>query len=197
MARFNQVVAQQAPFVGAVEGSPQRGNWTGFLAGDARFAGLIFQVSVHERNIIQLDIRPRSKDAPFVALTSRFMRELPIGVIRAAALADLHHAAERLPGFSPSVRQDSGALFEQWSHGQIDARLRRHAEVARVYRDLVRSGERNVKDELAARCGYSKRHLAEMLTTARREGLLTPPPRPGVAGGDLTEKALDLLARED
>ncbi len=46
---------------------------------------------------------------------------------------------------------------------------------------------------MAAAQSYSPQRIRNSVDEARRRGLLTPPPRPGIAGGELTPKAAALL----
>lgn len=73
--------------------------------------------------------------------------------------------------------------------------MRDQARLALVYVMRVNAGERNPARALAARyAGTSEKTWMNRFTRLRSLGLLTPAPRRGVAGGDLTDLSLDLLA---
>lgn len=68
------------------------------------------------------------------------------------------------------------------------------ANLALVYVMSVSAGERNPARSLAARyLGTSEKTWANRFNRLRSLGLLTPAPRRGVAGGQLTDMAHDLL----
>jgi hypothetical protein len=74
---------------------------------------------------------------------------------------------------------------------------RHYAALAKAYVDAVESGAAAPVDAVARRVGKNWSHdrVRDALHRARQRGLLTKPPR-GRAGGQLTDKALALLAEK-
>jgi hypothetical protein len=71
-----------------------------------------------------------------------------------------------------------------------------YAELAAAYVELIGEGVEHPVTVLAKRLEYDSKTISNALLEARRRGLLTRPPMPGRAGGELTPKALALL-KED
>lgn len=72
-----------------------------------------------------------------------------------------------------------------------------HAGLALVYVLSVAAGERNPARALATRYpGSSEKTWTNRFNRLRSLGLLTPAPRRGVAGGELTPRAIELLGSD-
>jgi hypothetical protein len=70
-----------------------------------------------------------------------------------------------------------------------------YLEIAVRYTQLIdQDGDPHPTATIARERGWNERYGADKISRARALGLLTPPPRPGVAGGELTDKARALLA---
>jgi hypothetical protein len=69
--------------------------------------------------------------------------------------------------------------------------------IAVAYAELMDEGCRRPNIALSERLHMSPDVVAEKVREARRRELLTAPPRPGVAGGKLTPKAIALRARPE
>jgi hypothetical protein len=69
-----------------------------------------------------------------------------------------------------------------------------YARVARDYVELMEQGDQSPVATLARRKCLDAKTVSNLLGAARLRGLLTPPPRRGRAGGQLTEAARRLLA---
>ncbi len=110
-------------------------------------------------------------------LSSALLRRLPLGHMAEDALVidvqgELHTMAH------PIKRDDSF-----------------YAEVARSYLDLVRLRDSRPAETMAQALEVSVRTVHAWLGRARKRGLLTSS-GPGQAGGELTDKARDLLSQE-
>ena len=67
------------------------------------------------------------------------------------------------------------------------------ARIVEIYVDVLRRGSRRSNQECAKRTGLSPSRVRDAIHKARARGLLTPAPRQGVAGGELTQTAIDVL----
>lgn len=142
-------------------------------------------------------------------VTARSLRAIPFGKVMAEARRRLpmrlrsmtRHPAfggemddEELAGWVHQVDRWEGAFRETPRPGRAGRPLVEYARIAADY--VALSGSGTATRDLAEKRGYSTRQVRAWLTRARDEGLLTRAPR-GRSGGELTEKALELLKGED
>jgi hypothetical protein len=71
-----------------------------------------------------------------------------------------------------------------------------YAEIAQLYVSLVREGSPRPIEQIAEKANRSVAGVRDLVHSARAKGLLTASP-PGKPGGELTDKALRLLGREE
>ena len=81
------------------------------------------------------------------------------------------------------------------SRGRGDAY---YARIAAMYVDAVGRGSARPAADVAAELGtYSSAYVRDVVSEARRRGLLTQPPRRGLPGGQLTDRARTALREGD
>lgn len=71
-----------------------------------------------------------------------------------------------------------------------------YAEMAALYVEKQRTNAKTALKDLASEKAYSESRVRNILFTARQRELLTAAPA-GKAGGELTDKALDILRHEE
>jgi hypothetical protein len=138
---------------------------------------------------------------PASPITVRLLRRLPIGQMERFAKSWFRDLASGT-NWGGDGPQPHLAQSKPWSEVfEVSLRPGRqgrpdgfYANLARQYIERLGSG-REVAD-LADSLGFSPSRIRDGLYEARRRDLLTAAP-PGKAGGALTEKARELLARED
>jgi hypothetical protein len=84
------------------------------------------------------------------------------------------------PARRPGIKGHRERHYAEWAA--------RYAEASRVSRAPNR--------DLEARYGFRSSWIRDTVHEARRRGLLTEPPGPGIAGGALTPRALEILGAE-
>jgi hypothetical protein len=156
--------------------------------------------------ITDVTVSPSDRDAiASGGITAATLRRVPT----AARIAVRTWAEVRDSGMTYADLAKSGMTYADLATKvQIDAnpqRGKQHdprflAQVARLYLDTVNSGSRDVIGDLRAKLraqglDYRRGGVRELISKARREKLLSPTV-PGRAGGELTEKALELLDDE-
>ena len=132
------------------------------------------------------------------ALTRRVLRDVPLGEFRLAELYDrgagFHRRliAERV---APEVMERFAAMAKALDErpGRRGRAGARTAPIAALYVDAVVEGGGSVGD-LAKRLHFSASTVRNLIWQCRDRGLLTPAPA-GRAGGELTDKARDVLAQ--
>ena len=140
-------------------------------------------------NVIGVSIDKASEEAP--PLTARTVRQFPFGEIRTRGWTALQRAVTsrmRHPSVEGHEAEWEGAFKSRTGRrGRSDYE---YALVAADYVKAIPSG-RPIQ-ELARDTPYSTVRLAQIIQEARRRELLTPTAR-GKAGGELTDKAKQLL----
>jgi DNA-binding MarR family transcriptional regulator len=134
------------------------------------------------------DVRATTPGRPNGAVTTRLLRELPLGRM-AAELRTYQH-----DDFSPRHPEIAEALATRpGRRGQPDSF---YARVAAAYVALVEAGSTSPVKALAERETYTTSNVNNWLREARNRGLLTEA-RVGKAGGRLTDKGRAVLAEEE
>lgn len=141
------------------------------------------------------------------SLTARQVRAAPIGGLTATAAGDVRRrileADDHRQWFAKAFGDDRGdfphmsAAADLWRE-ELQGRSGRRGKPDDAYLDLVLAyvrlvdgGERAPIPRLAAEAHMAPATIRNLLHAARRRGLLIG--SPGVTGGALTQKALDLL----
>jgi hypothetical protein len=167
---------------------PDYPGWTFVLTFAAHGAVVGFQVIANTDH-------PRrdraSSDAP--SITRRFLKDVPFGELEESVRQFMNPATTPMPRstMSPQVRaRYTRAFTDEPRPGKRGYEERSYAVAAGIYvetgHDIRATAER-------LHCSVSRaRHI---LNRARTKGLLTAAP-PGRAGGELTERARELLTEE-
>jgi hypothetical protein len=126
-------------------------------------------------------------------VTARLLRDVPLGAMTTFAWQTMsdavnHDMAARV------FPQDLRDRFAQLRTGRAGRSDTDYALLAKRYVELLGSG--NASAQLASDLCHGRDTARGLLYEARNRGLLTKPPRPGVEGGELTEKAKRLLMEE-
>lgn len=147
----------------------------------------------------------RTNEIPQSGVTARVLRELRLTRVFDAARAQIEGALslvedaleQTATGSSEAVLAKDGymprAKRQRESRGRKPFPMFELAEVARDYAALVDAGTANPNRELAERRNVSRKWIEELVRRARTEGLLSPAPVRGRAGGILTERARTIL----
>ena len=138
-------------------------------------------------------------------ITARFLHEVPMGAFT-RAIREFHvrawNAAVRY-ATQNGLPPPTGGIMTPWkeihintgrkkSGGPIDIRDELSlAVLAAEYVELLEHA--SPASVLGDRYGYSTPRIKDFLKAARKRGLLSDPPFRGVAGGQLTKKAIRLL----
>jgi len=150
------------------------------------------------------DVISGSASAVPKPISARLLRRVPFGEIESAArlllkweLAVRHHheAPEVRAMLGDGGRQLRESLAEARRPGRRGRNDAPYASLAAEYVKRLASTTTPVKD-LALEMHFSDHRIRNMLAEARRRGLLTRPPS-GKSGGQLTEKAVALLAQKE
>lgn len=127
-------------------------------------------------------------------LTTGVLRDVPLGEIIKKARFDAA-AVRRVVSDEAAARVEE--WLASWRVGARGSRAKRpnlaYAALAARYVELVREGERAPAAILARQLGMSAVTVSQRVREARERGLLTRTAA-GTAGGELTPKALGLLA---
>jgi hypothetical protein len=139
--------------------------------------------------------RRTSPDAP--AVTARLLHRVPVGAIQDAARRAFRRYAELddrvMRGLaSPAVAELSRRIAGSARPGRRGRPDREYAELAAAYVHVLETSPHPVQ-ALAEKLAFSPSTVANMLSEARRRGLLTRPSTPGQPGGELTPRARDVL----
>lgn len=132
------------------------------------------------------------------SLTARFLRGLPVGEIESVARRQQADLADSMwaEGISGSLIERHAQAFDKEPRpGRRGRADRSYAEVAAIYVEACQSGSRSPVVDVAESLSYSTKRVRNLLTAARRKGLLTAAPA-GRHGGQLTEAALTLLRKD-
>jgi hypothetical protein len=120
-------------------------------------------------------------------------------VIRNVHLDDLYELAAGSLSVAPNLgiqfEIDRAEFHEQRRPGRRGRSDLFYAEVAARYVEFTRSSSTATKD-LAGALQSSPSSARDLLSEARRRNLLTRPPVKGRQGGELTEKAIEILRRK-
>lgn len=158
------------------------------------------ETSPSGRSIGERPLHPGESKQPERFPTARLMREAAKteGVIADAKritqgeCPDGGPSVPDVPWFEPVKTLRSDQVDKRRRHRDVVA----FARTAAVYADLCKQGSRSPIRETAESRHLSistvRRHIYEARAAGR--DLLTPAPGPGMAGGELTEKAKSLLA---
>lgn len=122
-------------------------------------------------------------------ITTRMLRRYPLGRIEANArryLAEHDELHLEVPDWSAQAHTRPGR------RGRADLF---YAQIAADYVAALDSGASAPVSAVADRRHLARTTVRNMLSEARRRGLLTRPTRRGTADGSLTRKARDLLSR--
>jgi hypothetical protein len=114
-------------------------------------------------------------------LTARLLRAVPLGLLRSVVnlhLATRREVRGRLPDPTRAKRHDD-QYYASW---------------AGHYARAAESSPRPIV-ELADKFGMDRGQVRDVIHACRRRGFLTPATR-GIAGGQLTDQALDALGRK-
>jgi hypothetical protein len=133
----------------------------------------------------RLVIEPSGKVAPFGGITTRMLREIRTGAIIASARMTGRVLASYLPDGAPDL-----SVSERVGRRGRDDRF--YARWAAEYVAACARSTRPVAD-LAARHHLSPSQVRNLVHACRhKRGMLTDP-LPGKAGGELTDRAIELL----
>lgn len=164
---------------------------------DVMYAGpMILRPDGRPFDVVSVSVDPTTRDlaadateAPPPAVTSRLLRDLPLG-----AIADDLRNRLRAEGFD-----DVADYFRMASVERRPGRRRQpdefYAQVAAAYIRALEAGSRSPARDIAEAESYSVSQVNNWIHEARRRELLTSAP-PGRAGGELTVRARELLAKE-
>ena len=137
---------------------------------------------------------PVPEHAPVVGdgITARILRQVPTGPDVIAGFLDNRNRFRAHIGVPRDVIE---APRRPGSRGRADVY---YAEIARMYVERVQAGSRSPAADVARELSaggqaYSRSYVRDLLSEARRRALLKRAPR-GKSGGQLTDKAIDLLA---
>lgn len=135
------------------------------------------------------------------ALTRRLLREVPFGKLEREARAWLREAGGGVrevdaATLDPELRENLATGLSQlraWSAsasrpGRAGRSDQYYAGLASAYVNLVEAGSDRPNACLASEYSLNVQTVTSQLAEARRRGLLSKPPTPGCAGGDLTDK---------
>lgn len=166
---------------------------------------LVVHLSPETGDLIGLEVLDRAlvdrgQDREPRPISARLLREIPFGEIERSARHSLRwELASRFHSDHPAVVASLDAGGHQLRESLAkDPRPGRRGRADAVYASLAaayvhRLGSGREVAELAEEMNYSASQVRNMLAEARRRGLLTHP-APGKSGGQLTHKALQLLA---
>jgi len=140
-------------------------------------------------------------EVPPGGLTKTFLNSIPIGEIQSQLrmIKEVYaHNLERQPGDDKWRRlfklDEKDIEKAKRKRGRPGRPLLFYAQVARDYDAAFRAGYPNPTAEVKrARRNMTREQARDAVSRARREGLLTKPPRPGIPGGWLTPKAKAVL----
>ena len=146
----------------------------------------------------------RSSGPPKPIRIAKGIRDLPFTELYQAARESLRwELATRSHSDSRKVRRSLGdggkrlreSLAERVRPGQADGTMR---PTPALLPNTSSSWARRARRLSHRRSSnYSPSRISNMIHEARRTGLLTEPPKPGTAGGELTSKAFDILDHLD
>jgi hypothetical protein len=145
--------------------------WEGFLV------EVVLRPMRGRKSVTELHITPLDPGGPPQPLSSALLRRLPLGHMAEDAL--FIEAQGELHTMAHPIRRDG----------------RFYAEVASRYLDLVNLRDSRPAETMAHAMEVSVRTVHAWLGRARKRGLLTSS-GPGQAGGELTDKARDLLNQD-
>jgi hypothetical protein len=138
----------------------------------------------HVRAFLEASTHYTEKELiPPGGLTARILRRLPF---RGLELMNLLMAR-------------AGEIAALYSRPPIGQALERRAQIAAAYIEALKTGSRKPNEAVAKRLGLKTTAVRDAVHRARRDGLLTQTVRAGhqgVYGGELTQKAIDLLTRQ-
>jgi hypothetical protein len=127
------------------------------------------------------------------AITSRFLHKLPLGEIERVAKGGFMRVMSALKS-TPELGERWGEAFKDVPRpGRAGRSDRDYAELAARYVATIDDKSPAPVADLAREMSLDEMTVRHLLTAARKRGLLTPAP-PGRAGGELTDKAIQLLA---
>lgn len=141
--------------------------------------------------LVGLHLTPATLSPPTQGLTVDVIRNITVGPLH-AAVRDFLQLPFNTGAVPESERNEQGGIRRPGRGGR-DPLF--YAEWAARYLNACRKSEAPVA-HLAEEHSFSEASIRGFLGEARRRGLLTPAPA-GKAGGQLTDKAIALLADED
>lgn len=174
-----------------------------------------YRMMLKDGELVVAEVRVYPRDAPGAYVQtgagewSGDVSSLPKGGLPQVRLRQVRigEARKRIAREIDSWRREAGSELDQQLTARgipVEAfvprrtreRQRYLAEVARSYVMFVESGSRSPVVQLANELGVTRDRARDVLHDIRRAKLLTSP-RKGVAGGQLTEKARQILAEEE
>jgi hypothetical protein len=154
-------------------------------------ARVVFVPRGNRRVIEQVSVQPMGARLPDTGVTTEALRAVRLGKIQ-AELAEIIARSERAGVLDQRLARE---FRKRPSPGQSPRSDREFAVLAQMYVELL--GTAHPVKELARKLGYSEQTVRNMLNEARKRKVLTRPTKRGVAGGELTSTARQLLETQE
>lgn len=140
----------------------------------------------------------RDASSSGIDITGQLLRSIPYGELRDAAVAWLQQGilGHLLAATAEAWRDVRGAQPRRLGPSGYSDLF--YARVAARYASLVAAGEAQPMRRMSSEQeGVPIPTVRTQVSEARKRGLLTDAPRPGRAGGELTDKAIEILESEE